>query len=340
MNNRKLLLVITVSLLSILFVSCSQHNESIVLRFNPEVGRSYRYQFRTNTIGAPIALHSEMQVLSMDDHGFKIRFSGIVNELFSGELNITDRHNSSHPGYISLNFPNDPVIPGETWDGEIPWYYEDYYVLEPREIRLPATYTLISIESEDEQRLAFIEQRIDADIAIDDLVFYVGQVGVAWDHQGTITDVHKGYAASGRLQEGDVVMGINGHITGRSEDLKLLAEKFIQHPKQDKMITFTVMRNGEKLDVEAEKTIDRFAVVKVTNKRDVINIIYDIDRQIIQSVEVSSSYDVSYTSPSADPFPVVDSYDGFHKFGYLKGLTFYQEHMDSNGIAWSMTLDE
>jgi hypothetical protein len=67
---------------------------------------------------------------------------------------------------------------------------------------------------------------------------------------------------------------------------------------------------------------------------------YVIEQSILLSVEVSSSYDVAYTSPTADPFPVVDDYGGFHKFGYLSGKTAYQDHLDSNGVAWTLSLIE
>ena len=289
-----------------------------------------------NTIEVPV----EMQVLSKDGNGYLIQFSGVLNELFSGSLIVTERHNSNHPGYISLNFPDDPVEPGAEWSGEVPWYYENHYVLDPTEYHLPASYKLLSVEQGENGRYAIIEQRIEADVAVDGLVFYVGQVGVRWDREGKITEVYPGYDACGNLKVGDVVVGINGQRVEAEGELSALAEEYIQHPKQNKVVTFTVLRDGEECDIEVEKSIDEFAVVKVYNKRDVIKITYDIERGILLSVEVSSSYDVAYASPTAGPFPAVDDYGGFHKFGYLSGKTAYQEHLDSNGIAWTLSLIE
>jgi len=281
-----------------------------------------------------------MRVLSKDENGYRIQFSGILNELFSGSLIVSERHNSNHPGYISLNFPGDPVKPGAEWSGQVPWYYENYYVLDATELQLPASYKLLSIEEGEHGRYAIIEQRIEADVAVDGLVFHVGQAGVRWDLERRITKVYPGYDAFGKLMVGDVIVGINGQRAKTAGGLSPLAEEHIQHPKQNKTVTFTVLRDSKENDIQVEKTVDKFAIVKVYNKRDVIKITYDIDRGILLSVKVSSSYDVAYTAPTTDPFPVVDDYGGFHKFGYLSGKTAYQTHLDSNGVAWSLTLIE
>jgi hypothetical protein len=98
-------------------------------------------------LGGYLEVPGEMQVLSKDKSGYRIQFSGTLdNELFSGVMIVSDRHNSNNPGYISLNFPDEPVGPGAEWDGEVPWYFENYYVLDPTEIRVPASYKLLKIE--------------------------------------------------------------------------------------------------------------------------------------------------------------------------------------------------
>ncbi len=319
---------------------CSRGKEDVLLRYSPQAGSTYPYKFMINRPQSPIELSGERQVMSKDENGDQIQFPGVINELFSGSMIITERFNSDHPGFISLNFPDDPVKLGAEWSGMVPWYYENFYVLDLTELYLPASYKLLSVEQREHDRVAIIEQRIEPDVAVDGLVFYVGQVGVRWDRKGKITKVYQGYGAYGKLKVDDVVAGINGQIAQSASGLKLLAEKFIQHPKQSRTVTFNIRRNDKEFDVNVEKTIDTIAIVKVYNKRDVFKIMYDIDRGILLSVEVSSSYDVAYTSPTTDPFPVVDSYDGFHKFGFLSGKTVFQEYIDSDGIAWILSLDE
>ena len=332
---RKLLLLVVFAIV-FLAVGCQrEREEEALLRYTPQVGNTYRYKFEINHPYNPIEVTGEMHVLSKDEDGYQLQFSGMnFGELFSGTLVVSDRHNSSHPGYINLNFPDAAVGPGAEWDGEVPWYYENYYVLDPAELRLPASYKLLEIEQGENGRYARIEQKVEADIAVDGLVFHVGQVGVRWDREGKITDVHQGYDAFGKLQVGDVVVGINGHRAGAGSGLQLLAEKYIQHPKEARTVTFTVLRGGREYDVSVEKSIDELAVVKVYNKRDVAQITYDIDRGILLSVEVSSSYDVAFASPTTDTFPVVDDYDGFHKFGYLEGKTTYQTHYGDETLPW------
>ena len=205
-------LLLLAALFTVVFplVGCEHKGERVLLRYTPQVGNSYPYKFDLNRPYAPIEVPVEMQVLSKDENGYLIQFSGVLNELFSGSLIVTERHNSNHPGYISLNFPDDPVEPGAGWGAEVPWYYEKYYVLDPTEYHLPASYKLLSVEQGENGRYAIIEQRIEADVAVDGLVFYVGQVGVRWDREGTIIEVSQDYDAYGKLEVGDVVVGING----------------------------------------------------------------------------------------------------------------------------------
>jgi hypothetical protein len=331
---RKPLLLVVFAMVSLL-IGCQRERGEVLLRYTPQVGSTYRYKFEINHPYAPIEVTGEMHVLSKDEDGYHLQFSGMnFSELFSGSLIVSDRHNASHPGYISLNFPDASVGPGAEWEGEVPWYYENYYVLDPTELRLPASYKLLEIEQGENSRHAIIEQRVEADVAVEGLVFHVGQVGVRWDREGRITDVHQGYDAFGKLQVGDVVIGINGDRAEAAGGLKSLAEEYIQHPKASKTVTLTVLRGGREYDVSVEKSIDELAMVKVYNKKDSLKITFDVDRGLLLSAEANYSYDVAFTSPTTDPFPVVDDYGGFSKFGYLEGKTTYQTHYGDESLAW------
>ena len=336
MFKRKLLLFVAVFAMVFLSAGCQRDEEEFLLRYTPRVGGTYRYQFK---IGNFMETTGEMQVLNEDENGYQIQFSGMHrNELFSGSLIVSDRHNSSDPGYISLNFPDDPVVPGAEWGGEVPWYFENYYVLDPTQIRVPASYELLKVEQGENGTYAVIKQKVEADVAVDELVFHVGQVGVRWDREGRITDVHPGYDAFGKLQVGDVVVGINGQRAGTTGELRSLAEEYIQHPKEGKTVTFTILRDGNEYDVDVEKSIDKLAAVKVNNLRNMLTITYDVERGLLLSAEAIINHDVAFTSPTTDTFLIVDDYDGFSKFGYLKGHTAYQTHYGSDEVAWSLSL--
>jgi hypothetical protein len=337
MFKRKLLLLVVFAIVS-LFVGCRRGTGEVLLRYTPQVGSTYRYMLE---LGGYLEVPGEMQVLSKDENGYQIQFSGTLdNELFSRAMIVSDRHNSNDPGYISLNFPDEPVSPGAEWNGEVPWYFENYYVLDPTETRVPASYKLLKIEQSGNGKYAIIEQKIEADVAVDGLVFHVGQVGVRWDDEGRITEVHQSYDAFNQLQVGDVVVGINGHQVGAADELKGLAEEYIQHPKESKIVTFTILRDGKEYDVNVEKSIDKLAVVKVYNLRNMLTTTYDVDRGILLSAEASFSHDVAFTSPTAETFPVADDYGGFSKFGYLAGKTAYQTHFGSDKVAWTLSLIE
>jgi hypothetical protein len=334
MLKRKVLLHVVLAMVT-LSVGCQRERGEVLLRYTPQAGSTYRYKFEINHPYAPIEVTGEMHVLSKDEDGYQLQFSGMnFDELFSGSLIVSDRHNTSDPGYISLNFPDDPVGPGTEWSGEIPWYFENDYVLDTTELRLPASYKLLEIEQGENGRHAIIEQRVEADVAVDGLVFHVGQVGVRWNHEGKITEVHQGYDACGKLRVGDVVVGINGHRAGAAGELRLLAEKHIQHPKEARTVTLTILRDGKEYDVNVEKSIDKLAVVKVHNWRSMLTVKYDVDRGLLSSAESNYGHDVVFTSPATEPFPVVDDYGGFSKFGYLEGKTTYQDHYGDETLPW------
>jgi hypothetical protein len=331
MFKRMVLLLVVFAMVS-LSVGCRHETGEVLLRYTPRLGSTYRYKLE---LANYMEVTGEMEVLSKDEDGYQLQFSGMnFDELFSGSLIVSDRHKTSDPGYISLNFPDNPVGAGAEWSGEIPWYFENYYVLDPTELRLPASYKLVEIEQGENGRYAIIEQRVEADVAVNGLVFHVGQVGVRWDHEGKITDVHQGYDAFGKLQVDDVVVGINGYRAGAASELKLLAEKTIQHPKEARTVTFTILRDGEEYDINVEKSIDQLAVVKVYNWRSMLTVKYDVDRGLLWSAESNYSHDVAFTSPTTGTFPVLDDYGGFSKFGYLEGKTTYQTHYGDENLSW------
>jgi hypothetical protein len=253
---------------------------------------------------------------------------------------ISDRHNPDRPGYISLNFPDDPVTVGDTWEGEVPWYFEHYFVLDETPITVPASYELLDIKRGDKGRYAVIQQTVDMDVVVEHMVFHLGQLGVRWDGEGRITDLDQDYDAFGKLMVGDVVVGINGQDATSEQDRNLLAEEYIQHPKGSSIVTLTVLRDGNELTIDVEKSIDELAMVKVESLKDVKLINFDIDRGLLLSAEVSISEDILFSSPISGTFPIVDSYGGFSKFGYLEGRTAYEESYGGNGVAWRLTLQE
>jgi hypothetical protein len=329
---------------AIVFLSatCRTEKEQVLLRYAPQVGRTYRYEFTINRPDGPIEVTGEMHVLRAQEGEYHIQFSGTLGEeLLSREMTISDRHNSSDPGYISLNFPDDPVAPGAEWSGKVPWYFENYYVLDQTEVHLPVSYRLLDIREGENGRYAVIEQKTAVDTAVDGLVLHVGQVGVRWDHEGRITEVYPGYDAFNKLQVGDVVVGINGQRAEAAGGLAWLAEEYIQRPKESSAVRLTILRDGREHDVTVEKSIDRLALVKVGNVRESLKIAFDIDRGLLLSAEATiNQEDITFTSPTTNTFPVVDDYDGFHKFGYLRGRTTYQDHLGSDQVAWILSLAE
>jgi hypothetical protein len=255
-------------------------------------------------------------------------------------MKISERHNTDDPGYISLNFPDGPVAVGEVWQGEIPWYFEHYFVLDETPITVPSSYRLVDIKPGKNGRYAVIEQTVDVDAVVADLVLHLGQLGVRWDKEGRITEVRQGYDAFNKLREGDVIVGINGQDATLEQDRNRLADEYIQRPKGDRTVSVTVIRDGQELTVDVEKSVCELALATVGNLRGSIRTEFDVDRGLLLSAEVSMSQDVEFTPPSEAGFPIVDSYGGYSKFGYLEGERSYKETYGGTGIAWTLRLEE
>jgi hypothetical protein len=326
----------------LLVTGCGRHADGVLLRYAPQVGATYRYQLQINRPHDPIVVTGDMQVVGRGENGYQVRISGMYPDaLFSEPMTVTERHNTSHPGYISLNFPDDPVRSGGEWSGDIPWYFESDYVLDPGEIHLPASYRLLGMGDGEHGRCAIVEQRVEADAAADGLLLHVGQVGVRWDQDGRITALHQDYDAFGKLRVGDVVVGINGQRAEHAGDLTWLAEKHIQRPRGSRIVRFAVLRDGKPREVAVERSIDELALVQVHDVRSTLTGTYDVNRSVLLEAEAHiNQQDIAFTSPTAGPFPVVDDYGGFHKFGYLRGRTAYQARHGSDGVAWTLTLVE
>jgi hypothetical protein len=339
---KRTLLPVHLFVLSLCLLGCQPQTggteTNVLLRYSPEVGDTYTY---SAVLVGYTEITGEMTVVGEEDGWYRVVFSGpLFGERYDVTMNLSDRHNADHPGYISLNFPDDPVAIGGEWRGEVPWYFENYFVLEDTPITVPASYKLVDIKQETKGRYAVIEQTVDVDVVVDSLPFHVGQLGVRWDVEGRITEVRQGYDAFDKLMVGDMVVGLNGQSARSEHDRNRLAEEHIQHPKGDRVVSLTVLRDGKELTVDIEKSIDHLALVKVENMRGSTRIEWDIDRGLLLSAEVSISEDITFSSPAGGVFPIVDSYGGFSKFGYLEGLTAYEDSYGGSGVAWKLTLQE
>jgi hypothetical protein len=131
--------------------------------------------------------------------------------------------------------------------------------------------------------------------------------------------------------------GLNGPGTWRDP---WRAEQYIQHPKEAKIVSLTILRDGGELTVDVEKSIDELAIVRVENLKSVLDIKFDVDRGILLSAEMSISEDIEFSPPTDGGFPINDSYGGYSKLGYLEGKTAYQESHGGSGVAWLLTLEE
>jgi hypothetical protein len=340
MSKKRAPLLVGLAMLALCIPGCSISSDesSVLLRYSPEVGAEYLYQFEVPGL---MELTTGMEVLSREDGWYRVGFSvPLFGEMRPGGMEISDRHNTDNPGYITLNFPDQPVAPGDEWQGQVPWYFEHYYVLDETPITVPASYKLLEIKQGEKGRYAVIERTIDVDVVVDGLEFYVGQLGVRWEDEGVITEVFEEYDAFGKLMVGDVVVGINGRDAKTEQDRSLLAEEHIQHPKGSSVVEMAVLRDGEELTVGVEKSIDELALLRAENMYSVLHVNFDVERGILLSAEVSLSEDIVFSSPTGDPISIVDSYGGFSKFGYLHGETTCRESYGGSGLAWRLTLEE
>ena len=127
MAEGKRLLFMVVLVTVFLPSGCRREEDEVLLRFTPQVGYTYPYRFEVYRSHNPIVVTGEMHVLSKDEDGYAIQFTGTLgDELLSRLMVVTDRHNSNDPGYINLNLADDLVAPGAEWDGGVPWHFENH----------------------------------------------------------------------------------------------------------------------------------------------------------------------------------------------------------------------
>jgi hypothetical protein len=342
MIKKGVLVLVVCSLVGLPILGCqgdaSTHGEKVLLRYSPQVGGKYVH--KAELVGYA-TVTGEMEVEGKEDQWYQVEFAGpLFGQIHTVSMEISDRHNCTHPGYLSLNFPDDPVAVGDEWGGEIPWYYESRFVLDETPIKVPSSYRLVDIEQGKEGRYAVIEQIVDVDVVVYGMALHIGQLGVRWDGEGRITEVHPGYDAEGKIAIGDVLVGINGQDARTEQDRNWLAEEHIQHPKESRVVALTVLRDGREVTLDIEKSIDEVARVRVEHLKGAHRIEFDLDRGILLSAEMTLSEDIQFSPPSDAGFPIVDSYGGYSKFGYLEGRTAYQESRGGSGVAWRLTLEE
>jgi hypothetical protein len=311
----------------------------VLLRYTPEVGQTHDYKISMNLDkkifykGRWLKEGNEkldliFSILTIENNTegfhtkFDIRWGGSnlhketmdemkdkIKAVRSIELTISDRYIWDKGGTHNLCFPDQPVSPGEEWEGEELFTFGDMATVD--EPMLKMSYRLIKAVENKDGRYCLIECKpLTTQIEVP---LQFGQLGLKCDTTGKVTAVRQDSDAQGKIRIGDILVAINGQKTVTPKDWHIMYERFIEKPDNvGDDILLAITRDGQKQDVNVQKSFVTLGTMEVEISKASRKVIFDIDKGIIVNDEDSPVYSVMYNF--LDEFPFVDDYMGTGSF--------------------------
>jgi hypothetical protein len=222
---------------------------------------------------------------------------------------VSDRYVWDKGGTHNLCFPDEPVSPGDQWEGAVLFTFGDMVTVD--EPTLPVAYRLVNAVENEAGRYAVIECSPLTDKVEVPLQF--GQLGLKCDATGTVTAVREDCDAQDKINVGDELLAVNGHPAATAKDWHTLYERFIEMPNNvGEPVVLTVRREGQEQEIEVLKSFATVGTMEVTLSEATRTVVFDIDRGVIVSDRDSPVYSVMYRF--LDEFPFVDNYMGTGSF--------------------------
>lgn len=310
-------------------------SEEVLLRYTPTVGQTLRYKSSMNLDKRILAkgrwlnegsergeLTFSLLTVERRDEGYRTKFDGRwgrsnfskettdemkdkIEAAQSIDLIISDRYVWDKGGTHNLCFPDQPVSPGDEWEGEVLFMFGDLATVNAP--TLPMSYRLVKAVKNDEGRFAVIECKPLTDRV--EVPLQIGQLGLKCNATGAVTAVRSDCDAQSKIEVGDVLVAVNGHPASTAKDWHVLRERFVEGTYNvGDPVALTIRRDGQERDVEVEKTSVTLGTMEVTLSETTRTVVFDIDRGIILSDQDAPVYSVMYRL--LDEFPFVDDYMG------------------------------
>ena len=302
----------------------------VFLRYTPQVGHTYNYACSVNldkkTFGK---LRNEnahatisYKIISMQTDKYHIKTKTQFNKsnlkkevlanvkekiksMESSELIVSDRYVFNQSGTNNLCFPDGPIRPGATWQGECMFTFGDLATVDAPMMKM--SYQLAQAVENKDGKYCIIE--CEPLVKEVNIPFQLGQLGLKCDTKGRVIAVRKDSDAQDKIMVGDILIGINKEEATTSRNRSILYERFIEPPENiGAVVQLTILRNDKEHNVDIKKSSVTLGAIKVSIKRDSRSVLFAIDKGIIISDQSAALYSVVYDF--ADEQPFVDDYTG------------------------------
>jgi hypothetical protein len=303
-------------------------SQGLVLRFKPEVARTYRYAYSVNlqkeTFGRPanerIDVILLMEVLSNEADRYCVRMDvqfggGNVDKGWAerkdekaaklGDLHVSDRYVFDREGTQNLCLPDGPVAPEATWEGECLFRFGDLSTIVAPMVKV--RYRLVNVEQRKDDRRCTIECRpIDKEIEVP---LQIGQLGLQCDDRGRVVAVRENSGADRRIDVGDIVIGIGTKQATTPAERNKLYELFIEPPNDvGAGVTLRILREGREQNVVVNKSSVTLGACRAAICEASRTVVFSADKGLVISDVSTAVYSVVYDFSGALPF--VDDYSG------------------------------
>ncbi|HIJ64444.1 MAG TPA: hypothetical protein HPP77_00730 [Candidatus Hydrogenedentes bacterium] len=326
MSGRKLLLLIAAVIATL---QCrGESPQEVLLRFSPEVGRTYSYAFSINldkltynrlsnenvqAVFCVKVLEKEKDTyrtqwnVTIGDHNLSKPILDQMEDKVSESkvLLISDRYVLDKEDEQNLSFPDLPQREGAEWRGKCRFRFGDL---------LTRDYPLIDVD----YKLAQISQGKDRPTCTIvcvpvaktvEVPFQMGQLGIRLDQDARVSAVADGSGAAGIIQAGDVLIGINGVRAKTRRDRSHLAQRFVESPGDvEAEIILTILRNGEERDFVVSKSLVTLGTIRVKIEKLVRTVVFDTEEGIVRSDQGAATYAMTYHFLENMPF--LDDFTG------------------------------
>jgi hypothetical protein len=264
-------------------LSKQEPGSEVMLRFTPEIGRTYHYSYSVNLNKTTFAKTNNERI----EASFLVRILGRDQELYQTRWGIVTGRNNLQPAVMdrikeqvsqsrdfkiseryvfdpeegqSLFLPSEPVRSGACWKGYPRFSFADLSTSKP--CRIECDYRLARVIETPAGHIALIEASpIQKSLTVP---LESGQLGIRCNEHGNIVQLRDGTEAAERLKVGDTLVAINGQACPTPSRRGLLAERFIEPMSNlGSNITLTIQRGRERFQTKVSKIAGTLGLCQV-----------------------------------------------------------------------------
>jgi hypothetical protein len=302
--------------------------QEVLLRFAPEVGRTYNYSYSVKldktTLGKKsnerIEALLRLHMLAKENESYQTRWELVPgrHNLETGVMErikdtvsqartfaVSQRYVFEPADGQSLFLPLSTVPVGAVWEARVPFAFADLSTSKPPWLK--QQYRLVCVTNTSAGRIVRlegtpVEKRLTAPLEL-------GQLGIRCDEKGSIVQLRKGTEAESSLKPGDILTAINGRACPDAKTRNLLAERFIEPLNNlGSNVVLTVQRDGRSINARIPKISGTLGLCHVDIGELRKQVEFHLDKGLVLSDVTTAQLSVTYHLGAKDGF--IDDYQG------------------------------